>query len=347
MPAENPSGTKILYIRWPEGLKGKAQIVACGIDGSDQRVVVDDSFGNVHVGAMIHWLDDEQFVHRGKDRDIVVRKLKDGSVVRRINCGSVGPVDYNPTTKLILAGNYKNGDVWTVNPFTGKKRKVLDLGAFKPWKAKMKGQVPNCIWHRYWNPRGTHIWIKVERPEYGFSFAADGSDIQFFPNAGSHPSWWSDKLIYCHGKLFERNRRKTGTVVARTERHLCHPGYSPDRKWVAGESSYGSNPVVLSVDYCGPSGKRKQFKLDRTRHANMVWKARIHVDASFSRDGNRIYVNWPVSATENGVFCYDITELRKKVEQADRTAGQVPSGGEQDRHAGKPKGKSGVQLNEK
>ncbi len=311
MPAENPSGTRILYVRWPDGLKGKAQIVACKTDGSEQQVVVDDSFGSTHTGAMIHWLNDGQFVHRGKDRDIVVRNLADGSVVRRIDCGTVGPVDYNEKTRKILAGSYENGDVWAVDPFTGDKRKILDLAAFEPWKAKMKGTVPNCIWHRYWNPSGTHVWVKLERPEYGFTFAADGSEVRFFPDAGSHPAWWDDRRIYRGGRLYEPGRRDTKIIVARSERDLCHPGYSPDRRWVAGESDYDSNPVVLAVDYVGPDGKRKQYQLDETRQVKWIWQHKFHVDASFSRDGNRIYVNWPVSDTENGVFCYDISALRR------------------------------------
>jgi len=70
----------------------------------------------------------------------------------------------------------------------------------------------------------------------------------------------------------------------------------------------GITPVVLSLDNYRDDGTIRSYRLDTTDHTRMIWKIKFHVDASFSRDGNRLYVNWPISDTEVGMFCYDISK---------------------------------------
>ncbi len=43
--------------------------------------------------------------------------------------------------------------------------------------------------------------------------------------------------------------------------------------------------------------------LDTTGHTRPIWgDAPLHVDPSFSRDGKRVYANWPLDYEGAGVF---------------------------------------------
>ncbi|MBN8216171.1 MAG: hypothetical protein J0L75_05990 [Spirochaetes bacterium] len=314
---DDPEGRHILFVQWPDGLEKPAQLMISRLDGSEPRVLVEAIKAIPHTGVMALWIGEESFVHRGPSNEIVVRESATGKILRTITCGNCGPVSYHPGTGLVLTGSFENGNVWTVDPRTGVTRKILDIGAFSNWKERMGGAVPQNIWHRYWSPKGGRIWVKVQKPEFAFTFSTNGNEVRFFPGPGAHPFWWDNERIYAGGTLFDLDRVQVGPPVARTEKDLCHPGVSPDRRWIAGETWYGSSPLVLSLDYAGAKGTRRHFLLDETTNVDLVWKRRIHVDSSFSRDGRYLYVNWPTESNGIGVFRYDLIDLQRLVAKED------------------------------
>ena len=84
-----------------------------------------------------------------------------------------------------------------------------------------------------------------------------------------------------------RRWRRDATVVETLGGYGCHPAMSPDRRWIATETWYGSEPVRLMLYKHGRLVPDRL--LDVMVEAKTVWGIHAHVNPAFSRDGKRVY----------------------------------------------------------
>ena len=347
---ENPSGTKIAYVKFLNGYPNPAkywndaQIIVCDRNGENKKIIW-NGYANPHAGALLRWIDDTHFVCLP---DITVWNISNldspyvESIITHEYLGvepDIQPFSFNDNKKLIVTGqmayrdeNSKIANVIIVDPFSGIFSFVLDANAFLPWVDDMIALANASLnlsydpknWyitHKYFNPKGNLIWIKLTvtdgnsirgdrvTKDFGFSFNLNGQDIVFYnENPRSHPTWWNDERIFSDdGKINNRDGSYTGFQASGA---ILHPGLSPGRNLIAGETHPGLTPPTELLLY-----KRGSLTplaiIFSTSVTNLIWGPNIngskfHVNPSFSRDGKRIYYTKQIDEQTVGLFAYDI-----------------------------------------
>lgn len=320
---ETPDGSKVLYVRFPGGNPGSgfasAQIWYASPTGTGRTLLLDSVRASNHVGACQQWIDNQRYVYRHEDSSGTrfVRVMHtDGSTVRTFNSLPHATPLQLKSGELTVSrrGNGILSDVWIVNPSTGAQSKVLDVSAFTPWQNVLGGSGPQdwSIWHAYFNtPSKNLIWAKVEspgQPDQGFTFNRSGGDIVRWVAAdgrspGGHPTWWDDTHIWhpANSKIYNRDGSIWKPAQAGT---INHGALSPDRNLLAGE--VGGNPRKLRLFQAGNT--TPVHKLYETSHTGIIDNGKAHPNPAFTRDGTKLYVVKPVSASETRLMMYDVSQ---------------------------------------
>lgn len=333
-PADNASGTRVLYMRFPDGrtpvdwfVPGQ-EIWVVDADGTDPRLVCDDATGRSH-DSWVFWIDDERFVYLRAPGDIVIRNL-DGVEERTIRQRTIRwklwDVDENTGA---LLGEFSDPDpsysvIESMNPHTGEITHILDRYDLEPFKDELGGSDDPADWdlagQKFWSPEGNwlHFIVKTgDGNEYYFNASASGTDIRYFgvrPNV-MHASLYSARTLFgadnlpgrSHDTVFVGLEGNPRVIAAGTNNH---GGISPDRTWIAGESWYGSDPVSVNL-----------YRLHDTTPAATLFEGSLwsyagpdsghwaHVDPAFSRDGRRVYVNLALGDGASIVTAYDLSPI--------------------------------------
>jgi hypothetical protein len=330
---DSPNGNKVLYVRYrgsenpPAGTVASADIWYANPDGTGRTKII-GSRANNHTGALQQWVDNQRIVHRAwnvvdGNNVMVVRVVNIDGTVEHVfrDVPDAIPIHFHDGTGMLLAGRRAGAtavpmlsDVWILDPLTGGKQKILDASAFTPWKSIIGGDVEDWrIWHRYFNPAGTLIWVKVVNPaggEHAFTFNTAGEDIVHWnanEDPAGHPTWWDNTRIWHprSSRIFERDG--TVSVSAPQAGEIGHGSISPSRQLLAGESRSGSSPVKLWLYEQGNTTPLET--LYSTTHTSVIWTKSAHVNPSFSRDGQKLYATKPVAANETRLVMYDVSAL--------------------------------------
>jgi hypothetical protein len=86
----------------------------------------------------------------------------------------------------------------------------------------------------------------------------------------------------------------------------CHIGISPDKKWIASDNFYRTEPVYLIIYKSGemtPSALVFNYP-----DGYATWKLSGHLNPSFSRDSKRVYYSRPVDGKLIQAYCCDFGE---------------------------------------
>jgi hypothetical protein len=104
-----------------------------------------------------------------------------------------------------------------------------------------------------------------------------------------------------------------GEIIEQLAGYGCHGAARSDGKYFAGESWYGSDPIVLRL-YA--RGSRDSLHTIFSHHfVRPTWQnGRHHVNPSFSRDGMRLYYKKAVNENTSHAFSYDLTGLVSPLE---------------------------------
>jgi len=192
-PVENPSGTKVAYIKFtpnefnqmkdpvsqefpPGSYWQNAKIIVCDADKFNNKVEICNIKANAHAGAMVLWVSDEKFICRTNDDGIAVWDINNPSVPETVYNNidfnieyALSILDYDENNHLILSGqgryrtvNDRLANILVLNPFTGDTATVIEADAFLPWKDQLDFSDSPKDWimfNKYFNPSGTLIWI--------------------------------------------------------------------------------------------------------------------------------------------------------------------------------------------
>ncbi|SDD03713.1 WD40-like Beta Propeller Repeat [Niabella drilacis] len=335
---ESPDGKTIAYIRCEqEPAPGKTRVPAalwiCDRDISHHRKVAQIKSISVHDGAETQWVDNNRIalfddlklrvvaIHSGKD---LLRKERVAS--------EIGHETYKGKLLYSICEGKVPGEpgIYELDCNTQEVRTVLhlkDLGALPlPAFLKKDSLYPLLQWqlsHLQYSPDGEKICFRIELGPKDDEILlgvcnADGTDIKVWIKP-LHFLWYDSHSIIGHlsnepdGKKpepydrrfsltrWDLNGKVIGQMLAPRGNHLA---LSPSREYVASESFYQTNPVVLTLYTIRPGKQAREVcRFDPQR---VTWKEKFHVNPSFSRDGKRLYYSRPLDATHNGTFFIEI-----------------------------------------
>ena len=94
-------------------------------------------------------------------------------------------------------------------------------------------------------------------------------------------------------------------IISMRIREVFH-GF-PDRQWYAGDRAYPGYPADIFLYRRGETEPAAVFGGQNFRHC--TWKLQIHPNPTFSRDGKRIYLNYPVNEERTRAMFVTLEEL--------------------------------------
>ncbi len=332
---ESPSGSLICYVKFTERPVGRngtkpGELWVCRRDLTGQEKIVDLKKCGNHNTARMQWVDDSRLAYQDSGKVYVV-DVDSKKVV-------LGPIDgligHNVYDRKILVQVDSDGSslggkgLYEVDCDTGKGRFILKPSDLEKYVSDMVGAVGVEKWkfaHAQWSTKGSKIAIRLTVGDGGemhallFTFAADGSDIVYFGPKPMHFLWFDDDTIMGHdnqvddGKLNDVSMRRwdrSGKYIETLAGPGNHTSASPDRQWFASESWYRTSPIKLSL-YRRGDVKPVAILMEHDFEP-ITWVDRCHVNASFSRDGNRVYFFKAVEPNLAQAYFYDISSFKKK-----------------------------------
>lgn len=341
---ESPDGKWLVYGRKPDLTdkeKQETQIWICDRETlGQQRQVFTVRCGN-HNGPSATFVD---------NRHIVFRDIIDGLSAFRILNIETEEVLYGPIfakeshcaengwypfsiSEEFLGRNpgYPCLDtcgIYLLNLKTGDIRRAADKETIYNMVVK-SGCVPNehttSMSHVQLNPSATRVMMRlsVENcPVFGALGCIDleTGETHVIPDKPVHQLWFDDNTYMATRQYYDGQRieMETSRIQRFTVDGECleilggignHIDGSPDRQWFVGDRAYPGYPADIFLYRRGETKPAAVF--GGQNFQNCIWKLQIHPNPTFSRDGKRIYFNYPVSETRTTACFAEIEELLK------------------------------------
>ncbi len=338
---ESPDGSTIAYVAYdkapgPESAGGSSGgLYLCDADLANHVRIRDIARISWHDGANQIWLDNDTLAYM----DHPPEKAPVAYVIRRNGDLLLGPIEaslghghapdgsvplqvskrqYPDGSSLGSSGLYLYKD--------GAVTKVVDLERdLGPLRDRLEGGDEPSEWsifHAQLSANGAYLSIRLDTQkgsEYIVTCKSDGTDARLFhaQKKPLHQQWYDDSTLFAHERNFNpddggpRLRAKRWTRDGEYIETLAgvgnHPGISPDRRYLASETLYTLEPVVLSLYR---TGSVEPVATIMSVPAGPIWKMRTHVNPAFSRDGTKVYFNKPVDGMPQ-VHRVDITSVMR------------------------------------
>ncbi len=316
---ESPDEKRLCYALYPEPTETTnderyavhpAELWVCNIDGTGHRRLFKGN-SSVHNGLMQSWVDNKRIVF-ASDGDTRIINADTGKVL-------FGPFEGFSPGHYALSGKVL---MYQRRNFT-KPRGIYE---FDTATGKMRLAVPydKYIGHVQCSTDGKTILFKNKDNNKNYIGVADleSGKFKLFPGEKPmHYQWFDEQTFFGYivlnvmggdpntHLLHEMYRwNLDGEIVEYLAGYGCHGAARSDGKYFAGESWYGSDPIVLRLYARG-----SRDSLHTIFSHNFVlptWKSgRHHVNPSFSRDGMRLYYKKAVSENTSHACSYDLTSL--------------------------------------
>ena len=310
---ESPDGKYIAYTRFLSSPKEEryekvhAEIWVCNSDLSNHRRVVSINDIAVHNGARVQWLDNDSFAF--EDDSIRVVNLNGEPLIKPVS----GRLGHDTHEEKILFSNYASDTGFsTIYEYDIPNQKINILADASDFQEIVE-RYPNenlreiedmWILHLQYSPDGNKIAFRLdigprnEKYNQLVTMNRDGSDIKYFGPKPMHFSWFDNQSIMGHDNQIEDghpndNSGRRWNLDRNVLETLSGPGNhftaSPVRKYIASESWYGKNPVVLKLFDRGEKESFWQDTVSTDKHT--TWALAYHTNPAFSRDGKRLYFN--------------------------------------------------------
>lgn len=335
---ESPDGQVLVYVRCKNEPYGREEFVpgelwVCDRDLKHHRKLTDIAGTVAHNGVEAQWIDNDRiaFFDKGRIRIVATQNGKD-LLTKKITCAGLG---HYPFKNKILYNIYSGeGDgepgIYELDCNTFATKRILsnagiaktllpaflakdEVTAVKDWRAL----------HCQYAPDGKKIAFRLdvgpfEEGQLQGICNSDGSGLKIMTQT-LHSIWYDNESMIGHLR-YEKDGKKPEDLKQRftlvrvdldgniVQRNITprgnHLGISPDRKWVASETFYQTNPVVFTLYPIGQPGNA--VEIARYPPYDMVWKRRFHVNPAFSRDGKRLYYSKPLNEKYAGIFYIEI-----------------------------------------
>ena len=339
---ESPDGRRLVYARKQDLNKPETDIIVCDRDTlSGQRVVFRVNCGN-HNGPSATFTDNSH---------IVFRDVIDGLPAFRILNVDTGKVLYGPVfakeshcaengiypfsiSEEFLGKNpeYPGIDtcgIYLMRLSDGEISRIADKDTVLGMVTE-HGCIPNArtasMSHVQLNPEGTKVMMRlsVENcPIFGALGCIDivSQKTYLIPDKPVHQLWFDDDTYMAVRQYYD------GTRIEMESSRICrfapdgtmleilggignHIDGSPDREWFVGDRAYPGYPADIFLYRRGETKPAAMFGGQDFQYC--IWKLQIHPNPTFSRDGQRIYFNHPVSDSRTQAMFVTMDELLDK-----------------------------------
>jgi len=344
---ESPDGSRIIYTvydYYPDEVKmvSPVSLWICDSNLNNHRLIKKLEYETCnHNGAFQQWVDNNSIAYSGTHIKKVNNKYFKGGII--VINADTGKIEYGPYTGGFLSDNSYDGKLMMNIQFED-----TNLGTKGLYELDTKSGIVKCLFrnsdfikfrdkhnwsgnkepklwsitHSMYSTDGSHIAFSVHTHGQGghqqfFTCKADKTDIVYWgTDFPGHFLWYDENTLWgsdynvddgqTNDRFFKRwNRHRN--YIETLSGPGCHTAASADRQWFAGDTSYNSDPIKLFLYKKGmatPSAVIFEHKFP-----DITWKARGHVNPSFSRDGKRLYYNRAISETMKQAYYCDISEI--------------------------------------
>lgn len=338
---ESPDGKRLVYAKKAkvegEGSQ-KTEIWVCDRDTlENHRKVFDVTCGN-HNGPSATFLDNSKIVFRDSIDKLSVFRVLDidsGEVVygpifaKESHCGENGLYPFS-ISEAFLGKNpqYPQIDscgIYTLNIKSGEVKKIVDTKQIIDMVINA-GLTPNehtaSMSHVQLNPSATSVMMRLSVEECKVFGALGAVDIEtgethVIPDKPVHQLWYDDDSYMATRQYFSDHIEMETSRIMRfskdgEELEILggvgnHIDGSPDRKWFVGDRAYPEHPLDILLYKRGEIQPTEILATHNFQH--ITWKLQVHPNPTFSRDGKRVYFNYPVSEEKTVAAFADISDI--------------------------------------
>jgi hypothetical protein len=341
---ESPDGKLIVYARKNEIVgpdRAKTEIWICDRDLSNHRKVFEVKAGN-HNGPSASFIDNSRIVFRDSASDeekssmfyifnIETNKVEIGPIIGKESHCAENHIFPFSTTKAHLNKNPKypmidEVAIYTLNCDTAEVKKIMSMADMIDY-ITAQGYTPNDgsanVSHVQLNPSGTSVMMRVGIVDGALlvCYDIDTKKFSMIADKPVHQLWFDDDTYmavyqYHDGQRWHMDKSrinrysKTGEIIEVLGGIGNHVDGSPDRKYFTGDSMYPDE--IIKVFLYKRGDINPIAILDEHSFFEAAWKAQVHTNPSFSRDGKRVYFNRPVSETKTTAVYVDISNIIEK-----------------------------------
>jgi hypothetical protein len=288
-----------------------------------------------HEGASAIWLDNITVLFCDHAHETVTRTNVDTQQSRSApgRISQFCPVKREVVFSTMGSHGLAKG-IHVLNVDTLQSRHLISIEAVEflaPAMGKPYDEVRWNLGHPYLSPDGSRLLFQIKadglansNPDGDFTLwaRADGSDIQLVGPKPMHVQWWDNDSIFghdwqCEKDLHMRRWSLDYRILEEVAGVGCHGAVSPDRRWIATESWYGSDPIVLRLYRRGQTEETAALYVQPKKHPHGdFWKKRTHMHPAWSRDGKRLYFNaWPRESNGPQLLVADLSSLLTRGER--------------------------------
>ncbi len=342
---ESPDGKRIAYIVLDEPFTPTNNLIyyslwVCDSNFENHREVIKSPTPtNCHNGGFIQWVDNDSLAMCGSHgvdphRKILVVNVDTGKIEHGpFTGGFLGDDNYGGKVLMNITSESELGEkgLYELDTISGKTRCIFKQSDFAYCyeKYKWSGQPDTDKWnfsHSKYSRDGSHLLFTIDTGRGGcqhlISCKSDLTDIRIWgrldvdkgADKPLHKFWYDGDTIVgvdqetedgtphdLTVKRWDRDANYIETLAG----YGCHIGMSPDKKWIASENFYRTEPVYLMIYKSGelvPSAIVFNYP-----DGYATWKLSGHVNPSFSRDSKRIYYSRPVDGKLIQAYCCDFS----------------------------------------
>lgn len=340
---ESPDGKRIVYAR-KERLDGensqKTEIWVCDRDTlENHRHIFTVSCGN-HNGPSATFLDNSKIVFRDSIDGLAAFRIVDvdsGEVVygpifaKESHCGENGLYPFSISEEFLGKNpsypQINSCGIYTLNVQSGEIRKIVDTEQIIDM-VRAAGLTPNehtaSMSHVQLNPSATSVMMRLSVNECKIFGALGAVDIDtgkthVIPDKPVHQLWYDDDTYMATRQYYSDHIEMETSRIMRfskdgEELEILggvgnHIDGSPDRKWFVGDRAYPDCPLDIMLYKRGEIEPTAILASQNFQH--ITWKLQVHPNPTFSRDGKRVYFNYPVSEEKTEAVFADISEIIK------------------------------------
>ena len=339
---ESPDGKWLVYGRKPDLVdreKAELQIWVCDRETlGNQKKIFTVRCGN-HNGASATFVDNEHIVFRDSINkmsafrivNIYTGEVKYGPIFgKESHCAENGYYPFS-ISEAFLGKNpsYPEIDVcgiYLLELKTGKIRRVADKETVYNMVVE-HGCIPNeyttSMSHVQLNPSATRVMMRLSVENCPIFGALGCIDIEtgkthVVKDKPVHQLWFDNDTYmatrqYHNGEKIEMesSRIQRFTVDGECLETLGgignHIDGSPNREWYVGDRAYPGYPADIFLYKRGEIEPVAIFGGQNFQEC--VWNLKVHPNPTFSRDGNRVYFNYPISNNRTEACFVEIGEI--------------------------------------
>ena len=343
---ENPSGTKLCFVRYSEIAQGghsgplvRATVCIKDMDSGDVAELSEAEVTN-HNGATAIWVDDhllafqKLYLNKFEVYDALTRELlhqERGELGHRCTTGVIPYAAcnhrfrrFNPDAEAIPRDDE---GIYTLNPHTKERKQIISLHDILEAIRHRHPTISTSeveVLHVDPSPCGNNILFDYRSESvdgknggnYQGYVNADGTDCRILPVRCRHTLWFDNDSYYGPRDIDTAKYDLQGNKIEVLGGTSIHTGMTPDGAWYGGDRRGGNGGIDGETSiYLFRRGRMEPVALvGKWSYSQVTWDWVAHPNPAFSCDGKRFYF---IRATGDDRFeacCFDMGVVTSAIE---------------------------------